>query len=247
MSQKSIHAPDYTFLGLVAALILFGFFMLASASGPSGYESFGDSFYFVKHQFIFGLIPGIAALFLFSRIPYTYWKRSAWPLFLLSLLLLTLVFIPGIGATFGSSRSWISIGGLFSLQPAEIVKLTFLFYLAAWLEKQGEEGVRDVTSGFLPFVTVLGMMMFLLALQPDVGTMAIIVGMSMVVYFIAGAPWKHLAILVSGGVGLLLLLIKIAPYRAARLTTFLSPELDPQGIGYHINQALLAIGSRGLF
>ena len=247
MSQKSIHAPDYTFLGLVAALILFGFFMLASASGPSGYESFGDSFYFVKHQFIFGLIPGIAALLLFSRIPYTYWKRSAWPLFLLSLLLLTLVFIPGIGATFGSSRSWISIGGLFSLQPAEIVKLTFLFYLAAWLEKQGEEGVRDVTSGFLPFVTVLGMMMFLLALQPDVGTMAIIVGMSMVVYFIAGAPWKHLAILVSGGVGLLLLLIKIAPYRAARLTTFLSPELDPQGIGYHINQALLAIGSGGLF
>lgn len=221
--------------------------MLWSASAPSGYEQFADSYYFVKHQLIFGLIPGLAAMVLFSRVPYTFWQRHAWNLLILSIVLLVLVFIPGFSAGIGTAHSWISIGGVFSVQPSEIVKLTFLFYLAAWLGARDERGVRDVHGGFLPFLLVLGTIILLLILQPDVGTMSIIAAMALVVYFVAGAPLTYVFGLIAAGMAGIALLVTAAPYRAARFTTFLHPELDPQGIGYHINQALLAIGSGGLF
>jgi cell division protein FtsW len=238
---------DYIFLAVVAAIILFGLIMLLSASAPSGYQQFSDSYYFIKHQFIFGFIPGLAGMFLFSRIPYTFWRKHAWNLLIISLILLVLVFIPGLSAGIGSAHSWISVGGVFSVQPSEIVKLTFLFYLAAWLGQRDQRGMSDVNSGFLPFILVLGSIMILMILQPDVGTMSIIAAMSLVVYFVAGAPIVYIAGLIVAGIGSLALLITAAPYRAARFTTFLHPEMDPQGIGYHINQALLALGSGGFF
>lgn len=238
---------DYILLLVVGVIILFGLVMLLSASAPSGYSQFGDSYYFVKHQIIFGLLPGLAGLITLSRIPYTFWCKHAWNLLILSIVLLVLVFIPGLSAGIGSAHSWVSIGGVFSVQPSEIVKLTFLFYLAAWLAQRDKHSVRDVHSGFLPFVGVLGIIMLLMILQPDVGTMSIIAAMSLVVYFVAGAPMTYVTGLIMAGVTGLVLLITAAPYRAARFTTFLHPELDPQGIGYHINQALLAIGSGGIF
>ena len=99
----------------------------------------------------------------------------------------------------------------------------------------------------MPFLIITGVIVLLIMLQPDMGTMIIIAVSGLILFFAAGAPWKHLLIVISGAAALFLLLIKIAPYRAARLTVFLNPELDPQGIGYHINQALLAIGSGGFF
>ncbi|MFA4845802.1 MAG: putative lipid II flippase FtsW [Patescibacteria group bacterium] len=245
--SRSVGSIDYLLLGIVGTVILFGLVMLLSASAPSGYSQFSDSYYFVKHQIIFGLIPGIAFLLAFSRIPYTFWKRHAWKLLILSIVLLVLVFIPGLSAGIGTARSWISIGGIFSIQPSEIVKLTFLFYLAAWLGGRDKHSVRDMQAGFIPFVLVLGVIMTLILLQPDVGTMVVIVAMSLVVYFIAGAPMTHVLGLITAGIAGLAILITAAPYRIARFTTFLRPELDPQGIGYHINQALLAIGSGGFF
>ncbi|MBI4714257.1 putative lipid II flippase FtsW [Candidatus Uhrbacteria bacterium] len=238
---------DFPLLLIVATIIIFGLIMLLSASSPIGYEQFSDSYYFIKHQIIFGLIPGIAAMFLFAKISYTFWQKHAWNLLILSVVLLVLVFIPGISAGIGTAHSWISIGGYFSVQPSEIVKLTFLFYLAAWLGQRDERGVRDIHSGFLPFVGVLGTIMILMLLQPDVGTLAVITAMSLVVYFVAGAPIAYVVGFITAGIAGLAILIKAAPYRAARFTTFLNPELDPQGIGYHINQALLAIGSGGFF
>ncbi len=244
---KDLRPFDYTYLAIVSAIALFGMMMLASASAPVGYARFSDSYYFVVHQLVFGFLPGLAGMIIFSRIPYTFWKKNAWNLLLISIGLLVIVFIPGISARIGTAHSWISIGGLFSVQPSEIVKLTFLFYLSAWLEKRGEMGVRDVQGGFLPFIGTLGIILLLLFLQPDVGTMTIIATMSLVVYFVAGAPLLYVGGLIAAGASTLAILIGIAPYRAARFTTFLNPELDPQGIGYHINQALLAIGSGGIF
>ena len=245
--RKARGTIDYIFLAVVAAIILFGLIMLLSASAPSGYQQFSDSYYFVKHQFIFGFIPGLAGLFLFSRIPYTFWQKHAWNLLIISLILLVLVFIPGLSAGIGSAHSWINVGGVFSVQPSEIVKLTFLFYLAAWLGQRDQRGMSDVNSSFIPFLLVLGSIMLLMILQPDIGTMSIIAAMSLVVYFVAGAPITYIIGLVVAGFGALGLLITAAPYRAARFTTFLHPEMDPQGIGYHINQALLALGSGGFF
>lgn len=228
---------DQTLLLLVAGMIVFGLIMLSSASSPVGYESFGDGYYFVKHQIFFGLVPGIIGLIFFLRLPYQRIKKHAFTMLIVSLVLLILVFIPGLGSQFGSSHSWISIGGLFSVQPGEIVKLTFLFYLAAWLEKKSE---------LVPFLIALGSVLLLIMLQPDLGTTTIITAMAFAVYFAARAPVAHLIALGFAGLGGLGFLVAIAPYRAARFTTFLHPELDPQGIGYHINQALLAIGSGGI-
>lgn len=245
--RKTSGSMDYLLFVIVGAIVLFGLVMLLSASAPSGYASFSDSYYFIKHQIIFGLIPGLGAIIALSRIPYTFWREHAWNFLIVSIILLVLVFIPGLSAGIGTAHSWINIGGVFSLQPSEIVKLTFLFYLAAWLAQRDRHSVRDVHEGFLPFVLVLGAIMVLMILQPDIGTMSIIAAMSLVVYFSAGAPVSYILGLVSTGIAGIALLIAVEPYRAARFTTFLHPELDPQGIGYHINQALLAIGSGGLF
>jgi len=245
MPAKGTKSVDHVLLATVAGIIIFGLIMLASASAPNGYKNFSDSYYYINHQLIFGLIPGVIGLILFSKIPYTIWRKNAWNLLIVSLVLLILVFIPGLSAGIGSAHSWVRIGGFFSFQPSEIVKLTFLFYLAGWLSQHGEHGVKEVNSGFLPFVGVLGTIILLMILQPDIGTMSIIVAMSLIVYYVAGAPIAYVAGLVGAGIGGLALLIGLAPYRAARFTTFLNPELDPQGIGYHVNQALLAIGSGG--
>lgn len=238
--------PDYVFAIMLAVLLFLGLVMVTSASGPVAYQKFGDTYWYLKHQLLYGLLPGAVLFMITSRVDYRRWRALAAPLLVASVILLVLVFVPGIGADWGTSRSWINIGG-FSLQPAEIVKLTFLFYLAAWLEARGEEGVRDVSSGLLPFLGVLGLLGVLIVLQPDLGSLLVLVAMALVVYFLAGAPWPHLFGIVVGGFGVLAILIKSAPYRAARFMTFLHPELDPTGIGYHINQAFLAIGSGGLF
>lgn len=246
MSSPSHKPFDRIYLAIVAGLVVFGLFMLASASAPSGYNQFADSYYFVKHQVIFGLIPGLIGMMVFSRIPYTFWRKHAWNLLLVSIGLLVIVFIPGLSAGIGSAHSWIDLKW-FTVQPSEFVKLTFLFYLAAWLEKRSGAGVRDVHGGFLPFVLTLGAIIGLLVLQPDVGTMSIIVAMSLVVYFSAGAPIAYILSLVGFGMVGIGALIAAAPYRLSRFMTFLNPELDPQGVGYHINQAMLALGSGGLF
>ena len=238
--------PDYTFLGMLGAIIVIGLVMLTSASGPAAFEKFNDSYWFVKHQVLYGLLPGAVLFLVMLRIDYRRWRAYAVPLFALSIALLLLVFVPGLGADWGSAKSWIHLGS-FSMQPAEIVKLTFLFYLAALMEKRGEKGVGDVTRGVVPFLVAFGIIALLLMLQPDLGGLLVFGAIAFAVYFVAGARWSHIFALTVAGAGAVVLLIKSAPYRAARLMTFLHPELDPQGIGYHINQAFLAIGSGGWF
>lgn len=238
--------PDPVLLSIAGGLVLFGLIALSSAAGPLGYSRFGDTYFFLKHQLLYGVLPGMMAMVVMMYIPYRTWRRLALPLLIVSIVLLVLVFIPGLRAEFGTARSWVQIGP-FSFQPSEVVKLTFLFYLAAWLEARGETGVRDLRTGLLPFLILIGVVMGLLLAQPDTGSMAIIVVSALAVYFVAGSSWKHLLALGAAGVAMLALLIKLSPYRAARLTTFLHPELDPQGIGYHVNQALLAVGSGGFW
>jgi cell division protein FtsW len=241
-----MHKPDYVFIILLGILIVFGLIMLSSASSAVAYEKFGDNFWYLKHQIIFGVLPGLAAFLVMSKINYRKWQKYAFPMLLISIGLLLLVFIPGLGASYGRAQNWINIFGM-SIQPGEIVKLTFLFYLAAWFCQRNERELKEFSTGLLPFLGVLGIIILLMALQPDIGTLAIIVFISLAVYFAAGASIFHLFWIGVSGLIMFFLLIKSAPYRAERLMTFLHPELDPQGIGYHINQALLAIGSGGLF
>ncbi len=242
-----MHKPDYVFLGLIGAFTIFGLIMLSSASSAVAYEKFQDNYWYLKHQIIFGLLPGLVAFFAMASIDYRRWKKHALLFLAISIILLLLVFIPGLGVSYGRARNWINFFGM-SLQPSEIVKLTFLIYLSAWLStKRGEKEMKETSSSFIPFVVTFGLIVFLMAVQPDVGTLSIIAVISLVIYFFAGAPFIHLSWITGAGALLFFGLIKIAPYRTARLMTFLHPEFDPQGLGYHINQALLAVGSGGFF
>ena len=239
------HAPDYVLIGTLALIILFGLMMLSSASSVQAFQKFGDSYYFFKNQLLRGLIPGLIAFYFASRIDYRTWKKYAFGLLIASVVMLILVFIPGLGVSYGKAQSWLKIGPL-GFQPTEIVKLTFLIYLATWLEKRGERGLKDPQYGLLPFLFAIGLISFLILAQPDLGTLMIVIAISLIIYFMAGAPGKYILWIFIGGLVIAFIAIQVAPYRLDRFTAFFNQEADPQGIGYHISQAKLAIGS-GVF
>lgn len=221
--------------------------MLLSASGPLGYQRFGDVMYFFKHQLFYGLLPGAILFVIFAGMDYRKLVKFAPAALILSIVLLLCVYLPGIGMRFGGSGRWVNFG-LFAFQPSEFVKIGFLIYVAAWLEKRVEDReAHNLEKGFIPFLIALSIIMVLLILQPNTGSMVVIAGSALTAYFISGAPLAYFAGLGVAGAALFGLLIKATPYRADRVLTFLHPENDPQGIGYHINQALLAIGSGGLW
>ncbi|MBI2484114.1 putative lipid II flippase FtsW [Candidatus Uhrbacteria bacterium] len=238
--------PDYLLVGCFILLVLIGLVMLSSASSVVSFQKFDTTYYYITHQLLFGFLPGLLFCYLASRIDYHVWEGLA-PIFLvLSIGLLLLVFIPGFGFEAGGAQRWAHIGPIV-FQPSEVVKLTFLLYLAAWLTKRKGPEMRDLSYGFLPFVVLVGSVSLLVILQPDMGTMGIIALISAFMYVMSGAPLAHLGLIGLGGVALSYVLLQVAPYRMERLTVFLNPGLDPLGNGYHINQALLAIGSGGIF
>jgi len=245
-SMHRFHEPNYTFLIVLGIIIAYGLIMLASASSVLGQQLKDDTFYYLKHQFLYGIIVGLVGFFITSKIDYHYWKKYAFIFMVINVVLLFLVLIPGLGTAYLGAKRWINLGGI-QFQPSEMVKLSFLMYLAVWLENRAKK-MEDASSSLIPFLIMVGFLVLMIAgVQKDLGTMVVIAVIAITVYFTAGAPWRHLTLLGIGGTGLFLLLVRIFPYRWQRLTVFLNPELDPQGIGYHINQALLAIGSGGLF
>lgn len=244
-SLGTTEAPDNFFVGGFFLLLIIGIVMLSSASAVLSYQKFGTPYYYTIHQLLFGLIPGLALLYITSRVDYHHWRTLALPFLMGSIVLLVLVFLPGIGYEYGGARRWIHIGPLL-FQPSEVVKLSLLLYLATWLSVKGAKHVQNFAYGFLPFTVMIGVIAVLVILQPDIGTMGVISAIAFTMYFIGGAAVPHLAIAGAAGIVMILVLIRTAEYRLQRFMTFLQPELDPLGIGYHINQALLAIGSGGL-
>jgi len=237
---------DPRLLTTLIGIVVFGLIMLLSASGPLGLQQFKDSWFFFRHQVLYGILPGAALFYLVSRFDYRKLRPLAFIALITSIVLLILVYLPGIGLHFGGAGRWVKLGFI-SFQPSEFVKVTFLVYAAAWLASRHETTARTIQEGLVPFLTALGSVMILLILQPNTGSMTVIAGSALLTYLVAGAPLIWFGALFVGGFGLLGLLIEITPYRTARFMTFLHPELDPQGVGYHINQAFLAVGSGGPF
>lgn len=236
---------DYVLLTLVAVLLTFGLIMLTSASGPTAIQKFGDGYHFVKKQVLIGILPGLALFFICAKLSVERLRRLAPYAFPAALALLSLGFIPGLTAEYGKG-SWITAFG-YSFQPSEPAKLMLIIYFAWWLARRGEEHLKTFWNGFLPFIVTVGIVLGMMVLQSDLGTTAVIVAILFSMYIAAGAPFRHMATLTAGCLTLFLFMIKIAPYRADRLKVFMHPELDPQGVGYHVNQALLAIGTGGWF
>lgn len=245
--------PDYVLLTSALVLSTLGILILASVSAPLSLQRFGNTFYFLKHQLLFGLLPGILLAFLVFKLPLDFFKKWAFPLLLINLILLSLVFLPKIGSSAGGATRWLSFGS-FSFQPSEFLKLTSILYFASWLtsknSKQKKSGFpkseKDFNQTLVAFLIIVGLISLLLIFQPDISTLGIIVLVAALMYFLAETPFWHSILLVFLGAGGLLILIKLASYRTARLLVFLKPEIDPMGMGYQIKQALIAIGSGGI-
>lgn len=234
---------DYPFLFLTLALLVIGLLVVSSSSIVISQKNFGTFYYYMAHQALYGGLLGIIALYIFAKIPYRFWKRAALPSLLFSLLLLTAVFVTNSGQEFGGARRWLALGPI-SFQPSEILKLTFVFYLASWLEKKKHD-IKNIYTSFIPFVIMISVVAVFLVLQPDIGTLLVIIATSVALYFVGGGKISQIISIGCIGIVSLILLIQIAPYRLNRILTFLHPELDPTGIGYQINQASIAIGSGG--
>ena len=249
---------DPILLGTISLIVFLGILILASVSASFSLQTFGTTYYFLSHQILFGLLPGLilgAAAFFFVSPELI--KKWSFALLLANIFLLILVFLPSIGSPEGAHR-WIYIGSL-SFQPSELLKLTFILYLASLLAtkvaKYNEPGKKKVgmihrllkgTETLFPFVVVTGIISLLLILQPDASTLGVIGLTGIIMYFIAGTPLWHTPLIIFSGLGLFYFLIMIAPYRFSRIQVFLDPSLYPLGQGYQIKQALIGIGSGGL-
>ncbi len=237
-------SADYTYISLVGALILFGLVMISSSSVVLSVEKYGSNYSFVIKQAI-SLFIGFFAAIIASRVDYKIYKQYAAPMLGISLLLMLIVFIPGLGKSANGASRWIDIGP-FQLQPSEILKLSMIIYLSAWIEQRGAQ-IKTFSNGLIPFLVLVGGVGLLVIAQRDMGTTSVIVFTSALMFVVAGATVPQMTFGVTIGALALTLLIAIAPYRLARLTTFLNPSADTLGAGYHINQSLLAIGSGGLW
>jgi len=238
--------PDFTIALIVFALVIFGLVMITSASVVKSYEITGgkSNYYFLIRQSI-ALGIGFFVWLLFYSIDYNNWKKWSLGLFVLSILLLFLVFIPQIGKSMGGAHRWIGWGSV-SFQPSELVKLAIILYLASWLDKK-KDRVDSFWQTFVPFLLISGLVLFLIIKEPDIGT-AIILGIIAIgMYFVAGANLWQLSLFIPVLGGAFWFLIKSAPYRLARIMAFINPKADILGVSYHIHQTLIAIGSGGLW
>lgn len=234
LQKRSI---DVTLLAVTFVLIIFGLIMVYDSSVISALRNFKDGYYYIRQQSIW-VILGLLSMFFFTYFDYKKFKKIALPILIFSLILLLAVFIPGLGISGGGAHRWLKLGPL-TLQPAEIIKLSGVLFLASIFEKKAR---------FLPFVTVVGFISFITAvLQKDLGSTSVFVLTSGILYFVSGGIiWHFLAILPVSLIGLLLL-ITTSGYRSKRILAFLDPFSDPQGFTYHISQVLIALGSGGLF
>jgi len=245
VSGKAEGKSDRVLLYAVFGLVIFGLIMIASAGIGYARVRFGDEYFFFKRQLLFGVLPGLLLMAIIRNIDYKIWKKLSVPFFFVSIVFLVLVFVPGIGTKIYGASRWVQFGP-FSFQPAEMLKISLILYLAAWLEGK-KDMVDDFYEGLIPFAMIVALVSFLLIKQPDIGTLGATILIAMSVFFASGAKVSHMFLMGATGLASLFVLIKFESYRMNRLLVFLNPELDPRGIGYQINQALLAIGSGGIF
>ena len=246
-AKKNNHEPDKSLISALMVLIVSGLVLLFSASSVISYDRYGHTYHYFQSQLI-AVGIGLVAFFIASKINYQVLKKFATLFLVASIILLVLVFIPGLGNEYGTARSWINIFG-FSLQPSELVKLAFLIYLATWLEaKKGQMG--SWRGGIIPFVIVLAIISGLMLAQPDLGTLFIIAFSAMMVFFVGGGKVKHMVVVgLITAMGLLLVLNmgKFDDYQSSRLACYKDPSFSTQDECYQINQSLIAVGSGGWF
>lgn len=238
-------APDGRIITIMIVLLLSGLLVLFSATYYSAALS-GDALGNVKRQLV-GIALGTVACVLLSRLDYHVFAHQQVVLALLGLsaVLLILVLIPGVGVTINGSRRWLSLAGL-SFQPSELAKFSIVIYLAGVLSRR-EKQIRLFFKGAVPLFILPGLFFLLILEQPNLSTGGSIVIVTIILIFMGGARYRHLAVLsVLGGIvgaGY----AWSAPYRRERLLSFRDPFAKMSDEGYQLSQSLIAFGSGGLF
>jgi cell division protein FtsW len=236
---------DYWLSLLVFGLIAFGLIAIYSVSKYYSLEITNNASdkYFLTKQLV-AVLLGLAVWVIFQAINYKVWYKYAGFLFFVTIFLLILpVILHAFGG--GSAGRWVNLG-FRSFQPAEFGKLAFLIYLSGWFAKQGDS-IDKIKKMFWPFIGIVGFIALLLLAQKDLGTLSIYVLIAAGIFIMAGAPFYQILSAVGLGGIVLWLAIKIEPYRMQRLLTFLNPNSDALTSGYQIKNALIAIGSGGIW
>lgn len=242
--NKNRNGIDYWLLAITITLVIIGLIMVYSASTVWAQDKFDDRFYFLKRQLFFAAL-GFVMMFFMSRIHVAFWRRYSKIGIGICFLLLLLVLIPGVGLERGGAKSWLGVGA-FSIQPSEFMKMALILYLSDFLTKR-QRKLDGFFKGFLFSLLIVLIAFGVIMLQPDLGTGTVILLTSFLMVYIAGGKIRHFIIVGFAGLMGFALLIISAPYRIARILSFIDPWKDPLGAGFQIIQSLYAIGPAGIF
>ncbi len=231
---------DRFFLTMVGILTILGFFIFLSASLGLLAQS-NVSFGTIAAKQALSLVLGIIAFYVFSRIDNSWLRKSALFIFMGSIAVNLLLFIPALSIYHGGASRWLSLGPV-SLQPSELLKIAFIIYLAAWIYF-AKDKIKTFKYGLLPYIVMMTILGILLLIQSDTDTLLIIGGTGIVMLFIAGVPLKHITIALLLMAAIVVGVVSMRPYALKRVQTFFNKSSDTQGAGYQINQSLIAIGS----
>ncbi|MDF2533621.1 MAG: ftsW [Clostridia bacterium] len=244
MPAKKSNNMDFTLLITVLILLAIGVAMVFSASSISSQVKLDDKYFFLKSQGAYAILSIVVMLFL-SKFDYKILGRFVTILLVISIVLLLLVFVPGIGLRLNGALRWISIGPM-TMQPSEVAKFALILFMAKSISNKKDK-IRTFTQGVLPYILLMGVFCFLIILEPNKSMAMIFVLLTFTILFSAGAKVWHLLI---WGVPLLpagaYILMK-DHYSLLRLTAYLDPWADAQKSGYQAIQSLLALGSGGIF
>jgi cell division protein FtsW len=240
------HDPDWWLLAVLLTLVTFGTVMIFSASFPDTAPLSGMGRYSVLVRQLAYVAVGLVGMLVAMRVDYHRYRGLAFPMMVAMLLLLAaLIVVPGLGTETYGARSWIYLGPL-SFQPSELAKLVLILYMAGWLSSKGAR-VRHFSYGLVQFSVIMGVLVGLVMLQPDLGTATLLVTIGVAMFFVAGADLVQFASFMVLGSSTFLMLALSASYRRDRLFVFLNPDADIRNLGWQLFQARLALGTGGLF
>ena len=242
--RRERHQVAYPLLVGVIALVAIGVVMVYSASSVRSYISTADPGTQGFQQGVWAAL-GLLAMFAASRTDFRLLRYVAIPGFVVTMALLALVLVPGIGTEAAGSRRWLVLPGIGGFQPAEMAKLAICLYLAHWLDRRGRE-VRGLRNGLLPFVILVAPGFLLIALEPDLGTAGVYVAAAIAIFFMAGANLFYLSAIGAAVLGAATVMVTRTPYQLQRIEGFLDPFRDPLHTGYNAIQALMALALGGI-
>ncbi len=235
-------APDGGVLFCVFGLLVFGWVMVYSSSALFAELRYHDQFFFFKRQLLWSLI-GLGAFIAAANVPIEIWQRSARPLYLLTTIALVLVLF--VGPEVAGAKRWIRVAGL-NFQPSELAKVAMILLVADYIDRR-QSRLKDFKRGLLPLLILVGVLFFLILVEPDLGTPVLMTVVLSSLLVLGGVRWKHFFLLGLAALPALATLVVNVNYRMHRIFSYLDPWSDPQGAGYQLVQSLLAMGSGGIF